>query len=305
MICPGLVLPPCYLVNLRRRPDRRDRIAEILPPQLPAIFTSDWRGPFDGRDLTLPRLADEGYRLFPWRIESANPWWSRPLKYGEIGCTLSHLHCWKDIAHRKVPMAAILEDDAILVDGFLHQLIEGLTAASDRFDLLYLGRLPQEPDRGRDGEFAVPGYSHCTYGYLLTLRAAQLLLAADLENALIPVDEFLPAMYLDHPRADLRTRFPPRLRALAFDPPLVHQLPKHVAGSDTEDSDFVPEGIIPTKGAASATATPATSLPAIPTPVSTCLSLSPHTPEARPLSPPHPPRRSCADQRTHRLPQSR
>jgi len=144
------------VVSLRRRPDRRDRIAETLPPQLPAIFTSDWRGPFDGRDLTLPQPAGEGYRLFPWRIQSANPWWSRPLKYGEIGCTLSHLHCWMDIVHRKVPLAAILEDDAVLMPDFLYQLIEGLAAASGRFDLLYLGRLPQEPDRGCCGGFVIP-----------------------------------------------------------------------------------------------------------------------------------------------------
>lgn len=256
---PGHKLPPCYVVNLRRRSDRRDRIAATLPPQLSVTFTSDWCGPFDGRDLTLPRLARAGYQLFPWRIDSSNPWWSRPLKYGEIGCTLSHLHCWQDIVRREVAVAAILEDDALLAPDFLHRLIKGLTAASGRFDMLYLGRLPQEPDRSHDSDFLVPGYSHCTYGYLLTLRAARLLLTAGLGRALIPVDEFLPAMYLDHPRTDVQTRFPPRLRALAFDPPLVQQLPKHVAGSDTEDTDFMPDSLTPTRDAASASATPAIS----------------------------------------------
>lgn len=163
------------------------------------------------------------------------------MKYGEVGCTLSHLYCWQDIVRRAVPIAAVLEDDAVLTDDFPQCLLNGLAEVSGRFDLLYLGRLPQEPDRGSDNGFAVLGYSHCTYGYLLTLHAARLLLAADLGGALIPVDEFLPAMYIDHPRADVRTRFPPRLRALAFDPPLVHQLPKLTAGSDTEDTEFVPE----------------------------------------------------------------
>ncbi len=73
------------------------------------------------------------------------------------------------------------------------------------------------------------------------MRAARLLLAAGLGGALIPVDEFLPAMYIDHPRADVRTRFPPRLCVLSFDPPLVHQLPKLTAESDTEDTEFIPE----------------------------------------------------------------
>lgn len=55
----------------------------------------------------------------------------------------------------------------------------------------------------------------------------------------MPVDEFLPALYHPHPRQDVRRRFPLRLRALAFDPPLVTQRPKTEAGSDTEASAFV------------------------------------------------------------------
>ena len=105
--------------------------------------------------------------------------------------------------------------------------------------LLYLGQVPQAPDRGHVNGFAVPGYSHCTYGYVLTQHAAQHLVSAGLDKVLIPVDEFLPAMYVNHPRDDVRSRCPPRLRHSRFEPPLVHQLPKNVAGSDTEDSELV------------------------------------------------------------------
>lgn len=238
-------LPHCYVVNLRRRRDRRERISSALPPELSVTFTSDWCGLFDGRELTLQRLSRAGYRTFQWCIDSPNPWWSRPLRYGEIGCAISHLWCWQRIVQSGQCVAIIVEDDAVLRAGFLPRLLDGIAAASGRFDLLYLGRLPQEPDRGHDRAFAIPGYSHCTYGYVLTQHAARVLLAADLKHALIPVDEFLPAMYHDHPRADVRQRFPPRLRALAFDPPLVHQLPKDIAGSDTEDTDFVPDSASP------------------------------------------------------------
>ncbi len=238
---PSAPIPHCYVVNLPRRPDRRHVIEASLPPGLRVSFTSDWCGLFDGQELTLHQLTADGYRLFPWRIDSPNPWWSRPLKYGEIGCTISHLRCWREIARGGSQTAMILEDDAVLAPGFLRRLLEGLPAALRLCDLLYLGRLPQELNRSyRDG-FAVPGYSHCTYGYLLTQHAARQMLSAGLEQALIPVDEFLPAMYLHHPRPDVRCHFPPRLRALAFEPPLVRQLPKHVAGSDTEDSEFVSE----------------------------------------------------------------
>jgi collagen beta-1,O-galactosyltransferase len=230
-----------YVINLRRRTDRRDRMNRILAPELRATFTSDWDGPFDGRTLNRTDLEAAGYRMFPWQIESDNPWWDRPLKVGEIGCTLSHLACWQDAITRHEPYALVLEDDAVLEDGFTESLVTGLrwTAGSHPFDLLYLGRYPLGPDRVVAPGLVSPGYSHCTFGYLLTRNALKVLLAQRLHQAVVPVDEFLPSLYIGHPRADLRARFPRRLRALAFGPPLVRQLPKDEAGSDTEDSDFL------------------------------------------------------------------
>lgn len=133
--------------------------------------------------------------------------------------------------------------NGVLPATFLGELLAGLHRLTQhgRFDLLYLGRFPLEPEHDQpvlDG-FVSPAYRHCTFGYLLTRAAIDLLLATSLEGAIVPVDEFLPSPYVDHPRPDLRARFPKRLTALAFDPPLVRQRPKDEAGSDTEDSAFV------------------------------------------------------------------
>lgn len=235
-----------YVVNLRRRPDRRNRMADTLPACLTVTFTSDWSNettdPFDGHQLDLNCLAAREVTLFPWQIRSDNPWWNRPLKYGEVGCTLAHLACWRHAAQSgDEPFILILEDDAILAPSFLDDLLTGLRGSGGRhgFDLLYLGRDQLEPDRPIQSGLVSPGYSHCSFAYLLTRQALPVLLATQLDQAVVPVDEFLPALYLDHPRADLRGRFPRQLTALAFDPPLAHQRPKHEAGSDTEDSDFV------------------------------------------------------------------
>jgi glycosyl transferase, family 25 len=104
-----------YVVNLPRRADRRARMEQLLPTGLPVTFTSDWNGPFDGGDLTIAALERAGYRPFPWQINSDNLWWSRPLKYGEIGCTLAHLACWQHaFEHGTEPFIVILEDDAVL-----------------------------------------------------------------------------------------------------------------------------------------------------------------------------------------------
>jgi glycosyl transferase family 25 len=233
-----------YVINLPRRPDRRAWMVRTLPTDLPVTFTSDWTGLFDGRDLTRKQLELAGFKLFPWQIESDNPWWNRPLKYGEIGCTLAHLACWRHADEISgEPFIVILEDDAVVKPTLLDELLDGLRRAFSNgpFDLLYLGRFPLEPERELPVATGIvsPAYSHCTFAYLLTRPTLDLLLATHLERAIVPIDEFLPSLYMDHPRPDLRARFPKKLKALAFEPPLVRQRPKRDAGSDTEDSGFI------------------------------------------------------------------
>jgi glycosyl transferase, family 25 len=87
-----------------------------------------------------------------------------------------------------------------------------------------------------------PGYSYCTFGYLLSASGLRRVLNCGFERALIPVDELLPALYMDHPREDIRLLYPKRLRAYAVEPALITQLPKDEAGSDTEASPFVTRG---------------------------------------------------------------
>ena len=156
MTTPDRRTPHCYVINLRRRPDRREMMTSSLPSVLPVSFTSDWHGPFDGRRLTTQGFTTSGCELFPWQIDSSNPWWSRPLKYGEIGCALSHIRCWQDIVQTGTPTAIILEDDAVLTPWFLPRLVGEMPAALPHCDLLYLGRVPQAPDRGHVDGFAVP-----------------------------------------------------------------------------------------------------------------------------------------------------
>jgi collagen beta-1,O-galactosyltransferase len=236
-----------YIVSLRRREDRRQLIKAALPAALHPYFTSDWPGetdPFDGHHLSLEQLRADGVGLFDWPIKSDNPWWNRPLKYGEIGCALAHLACWRHAASTGIEnYTLILEDDAVLPADFLPRLLDILCDLDSRkvpFDLLYLGRYPLESDVPIATGIVRPGYSHCSYAYLLARRTLAPLLDSALDQAIVPVDEFLPALYINHPRADLRQRYPRSLTALALDPPLVMQRPKEEAGSDTEDSAFIP-----------------------------------------------------------------
>jgi glycosyl transferase, family 25 len=174
-----------------------------------------------------------------WQIESDYPWWNRPLKWGEVGCTIAHLHCWQRAVVGNHDYCLVLEDDICFDSGLTEHLLGRLSKLSRHdFDLLYLGRLPLEPDQPLEPGLVRPGYSHCTYSYLLARHRMELVLAAGLESAIVPVDEFLPAMYADHPRPDLKIYFPRRLQALAFEPTLIAQLVKKHAGSDTEATKY-------------------------------------------------------------------
>lgn len=230
-----------FVINLARRPDRRARMEAVLPSFLEPEFTTRWPGPVDGVTLSAERL--DGPRVFPgWMITSDNMWWSRPLKKGEVACAISHWQCWKRAYDQGATAALFLEDDAVLADDFEHRLrraLQQLDRLAPEWGLCYLGRVPLEPDVPFAPGLVRPGYSHCTYAYLLSRSGLDAILAAGYDQALIPVDEFLPALYVDHPRDDVRARFPRRLSAYAIAPSAVGQLPKTVAGSDTEDSDFI------------------------------------------------------------------
>lgn len=230
-----------FVINLARRPDRRAHMEAVLPSWLARDSTTRWPTAVDGATLAVEQL--DGIRLFPgWMIASSNQWWSRPLKTGEVACALSHWRCWHRAHADGAATALILEDDTVFADDFGHRLqgaLQQLDQLDARWGLCYLGRVPLEPDRPCAPGLVRPGYSHCTYAYLLSRFGLDAVLTAGLDQAVIPVDEFLPALYIDHPRDDVRARFPRRLRAYAMSPSTVEQLPKTEAGSDTEDSDFI------------------------------------------------------------------
>jgi glycosyl transferase, family 25 len=164
---------------------------------------------------------------------------------------MSHLACWKRAAELGSELTVVLEDDI----EFSADPAPSLTAAvghlelwASDWDLAYLGRwaLDPESDTPVAPRLVRPGYSYCTFAYMLSARGLERVLSVDYEHALIPVDELLPALYMPHPRADVRRRYPPRLSAYAFEPSLVTQLPKDRAGSDTDETPFfepaTPEG---------------------------------------------------------------
>jgi len=230
-----------FVLNLKRRNDRKKHVKAQLPGYFEAHFTSDWDGPMDGQSLTDETLKEHGISLFPWELRCKNRWWNRPMSKGEIGCSVSHWLCWKKASTFNDPHYVFLEDDVRLGPTFgeeLPEVVSRLSALDEAWDLLFLGRSPRAPDEGRVGEFIKPGFSYGTHAYMLSHAAVDKLLATRFPEDLIPADEFLPAMYCDHPRPDVRSRYPKRLRAYSVDPLLCSV--EHRLGSDIKDSGSIP-----------------------------------------------------------------
>ncbi len=169
------------VVNLDRRPDRMEaflrRFSDVAGGELAARL--DRCPAIDGRILTLTpeirhlfRGNDFGYRR------------------SFIGCALSHLALWQELAASDAPGFLILEDDVTLCPGFGGQLVELCGALEDRhpaFDVLLLGCFDWHPRPEDDFEtsaraarlrrFEGERYIGGTFAYVVSRRGAQRLLA--------------------------------------------------------------------------------------------------------------------------------
>lgn len=238
-----------YVINLIRRKERYTQMKKSL--EILGLTAQFWPAT-DGHDLSLEGIDRLGVKVLPGY---SDPYQQRPMTLGEIGCFLSHYFVWKDMIARNISTAIVLEDDVRFEKRFREKVSEGLKVLLDNdkgihlspstFDFVYLGRKRQSSlEEERVSSFFVkPRYSYWTIGYMLTRAGAIKLIDVDPLRKLLPVDEFLPIMYDEHPNQEWTLHFSPRnLRALSFDPVVIS--PTHYIGdeeyiSDTEDSERI------------------------------------------------------------------
>ncbi|VDD77357.1 unnamed protein product [Mesocestoides corti] len=234
-----------YLINLERRPDRLEKMTYALREQ--------------GIEAKLIRATD-GKELNPesikqWNITQlsgyADPYHKRALKYGEIGCFLSHYRIWQDMLTDDYERILILEDDLRFVPGFTRRLratVEEADVGMPDWELLYVGRKRMSSNEEMvpgTRHLAFPSYTYWTLAYVLRRSGAHKLMAQRPLEKMVAVDEFLPIMFDQHPNKLWLSHFGPRnLLAISAEPLLVE--PQRYTGepfyvSDTEDSDIIPE----------------------------------------------------------------
>jgi GR25 family glycosyltransferase involved in LPS biosynthesis len=169
------------VINLDRRTDRlesfRHHVAEVAGPDLTSRVQRF--AAIDGRTLS---LTPEIQHLFRGNNFS--------YRRGFVGCALSHLALWEELAAGAVPGFLILEDDVTLCPGFEGQMVELCGELEKRdlaFDLLLLGCFDWHPRPEDDFEtgcrlarlrpFEGSRYIGGLFGYVVSRRGAQKLIA--------------------------------------------------------------------------------------------------------------------------------
>ncbi|KAJ4925923.1 hypothetical protein JOQ06_008108 [Pogonophryne albipinna] len=230
-----------YLINLRRRDDRRDRMLFSLNELEIDVKVVD---AVDGNALNSSDIKILGVDLLPGYYD---PFSGRTLTKGEVGCFLSHFFIWKEIVELQMDKALVLEDDVRFQANFKRRalrLMEEVEQEDLDWDIIYFGRKQVNPAKEKPVEnvhnLVMADYSYWTLSYAISLQGAQKLLNAEPLSKMLPVDEFLPIMYDKHPNEDYKSHFPNRsLQAYSTHPLLVQ--PCQYAGdpdwvSDTETS---------------------------------------------------------------------
>ncbi|XP_071656255.1 procollagen galactosyltransferase 2-like isoform X2 [Patagioenas fasciata] len=225
-----------FMINLKRRKDRRDRVLRTLYEQEIAVKIAE---AVDGKALNTSQLKALSIDMLPGYRDPCS---SRPLTRGEIGCFLSHCCIWEEVVNRELEKTLVIEDE---FKRKLMKLMDDIEQAQLDWELIYIGRKRmqvQEPEK------AVPNvmnlveadYSYWTLGYAISFQGVQKLIGAEPFGKMLPVDEFLPVMYNKHPVAKYMEYYKSRdLKAFSAEPLLVY--PTHYTGqpgylSDTETS---------------------------------------------------------------------
>ncbi|MCL4135107.1 UNVERIFIED_CONTAM: hypothetical protein GTU68_016328 [Idotea baltica] len=126
-----------YLINLVRRPDRRERM----------LWSFDELGieaeifdAVDGKRMNVSYLEDLGVKQLD---NYKDPWSKRDMTYGEIGCFLSHYYLWEDIVKNGYKEVLVFEDDIRFEPFFTNKLsymMDQISQLNLKWDFIYLGR---------------------------------------------------------------------------------------------------------------------------------------------------------------------
>ena len=180
-----------------------------LPPGIPYEIVPAYNGKL--HPLPMDIAPYSGWNLGP---EVENDWWNRDMLPGEVGCAISHYWVYNRIARDGVNTALILEEDFWPVKTYAELKLDLLPESCD---IAILGRNRfYEDEMPYIDHWVLPKMFYNSHAYILTNNGAQKILNyPDINKNLIPIDELLVAIQMEHPRNDIRKMYPPVILGLA------------------------------------------------------------------------------------------
>ena len=147
---------PCYVISLKFRKDRQEKIQRLLSSQFKFKFIQA----IHGKTTALDSSTTAHFSLLSKQFLSA----------GSIGCILSHLTAWEAATHSDSKFVLILEDDINLVES-IDTVNKSLEKVPQDFDLLFLGssnKLLLTTNQTINNFFTEPIYPRCgSFAYIL------------------------------------------------------------------------------------------------------------------------------------------
>ena len=132
---------PFFVIHYTPLADRREHLERQLARH--GISDAEWITEKDITHYDLAAVYDASAERFQRRMKTSFGGLKygeyRPLKRSEIEVTVQHIEAYRRILTRRIPHAVILEDDVVLVRGFLRRLGLYVRQLPDDYDVLYFG----------------------------------------------------------------------------------------------------------------------------------------------------------------------
>ena len=202
-------------------PDSKDRYELFKKTNKNKVYPEVFDKCFVGRDLDYAQLKK---LRFDTDHNWIDPILKTPLTSGEVGCFLSHYHVWRECIRIDAPIL-VLEDDGIVGDDFSYDEIRRIL--NDGYNFLYLGWKEMDEDQEKpivNEKYVVPIYPYWTLAYVVTPEAAKILCNKEIEQNIIPVDEYLPRMMS-------------KLNPLAYKDNIIEPESRSVVGTECHPTD--------------------------------------------------------------------
>jgi len=221
--------PRIYIINLKKRADRRNWMEQVgVPPKLhPQVI---WWPAMDGLMVSQQWLLKNNCTvLTTWALPPFHPrlnlipgfryashipyhhnthFYTRAVRPGELGLTLTHIDIWRDIVKSQEEFAIVFEDDvAISAEGtcVFSRALERLKLRNYGWHIAYadtgiwLGDAQDASDNGELGDdWARLGFTYSAWAVAISRAGAQWLLDLGVERCLAPIDEILPFLSQPH-----------------------------------------------------------------------------------------------------------